>query len=424
MQPLSIAVIGCGFAGAAAALLLHRAGHAVTIYEAVAEPGPIGAGILLQPTGLAVLEALGCAAPVLARGAPIEALRCVNTRGRELFALRYGDLSPGLHGIGLHRGVLFEVLFHAVKAAGIPMRLGVHIEDLGRDGAQRTLLDRAGEQVGSADLVVVADGARSELHDDTALRPRSTPYPYGALWFVAEDPERRFGRELFQVVRGTSRMTGFLPTGMGPASEGSDQPLVSFFFSIRVDAIEAWRRGDHSAWRREIAALDPRAPAVIEQIGGPDALIAARYRDTVMRVWHTEDVVYIGDSAHAMSPQLGQGTNLALLDGFTLAATLDGDGSLAEALARYSALRRDHVRFYQFASRWLTPLFQSDLDWLGPARDLLLPLGVRLPFARQQMLRTLAGVKRGVLRRDLPLDTLGLPALLGDGERRAGGEQP
>ncbi|MBP6841448.1 MAG: NAD(P)-binding protein, partial [Kofleriaceae bacterium] len=59
MPGQSIAVVGAGTAGAAVAVLLARAGHVVTLFERVARPGPVGAGITLQPTGQAVLAELG-----------------------------------------------------------------------------------------------------------------------------------------------------------------------------------------------------------------------------------------------------------------------------------------------------------------------------------------------------------------------------
>ena len=71
---LDIAVVGCGVAGQAAAILLADAGHAVTIFERFAEPRPIGAGLLLQPTGLAVLRELGLADEALAQGARVVGL--------------------------------------------------------------------------------------------------------------------------------------------------------------------------------------------------------------------------------------------------------------------------------------------------------------------------------------------------------------
>ena len=67
----AIAIVGCGVAGQAAALFLHRAGHRVEIFERFESPRPIGAGLLIQPTGQAVLERLGLAEAALAHGAKV-----------------------------------------------------------------------------------------------------------------------------------------------------------------------------------------------------------------------------------------------------------------------------------------------------------------------------------------------------------------
>jgi 2-polyprenyl-6-methoxyphenol hydroxylase-like FAD-dependent oxidoreductase len=65
---LDVGIIGCGTAGSAAALLLTRAGHRVTVYERVPGPGPVGAGIVLQPTGQHALSRLGLLERVVASG--------------------------------------------------------------------------------------------------------------------------------------------------------------------------------------------------------------------------------------------------------------------------------------------------------------------------------------------------------------------
>src|SRR4051812_7508332 len=112
----AIAIIGAGTAGAAAAILLARAGHTVTVFERVAAPKPIGAGITLQPTGQAVLARLGLLEPIRAHGARIDRLCCVRRGGRPLVDIAYAQVDPRLHGIGIHRGVLFETLFGAARA--------------------------------------------------------------------------------------------------------------------------------------------------------------------------------------------------------------------------------------------------------------------------------------------------------------------
>jgi len=400
-SPLDVGIVGCGFAGSAAALFLSRLGHRVTIYERFPQPAAIGAGILLQPTGLAVLARLGLDDEGRVKGAAIDALACRTAEGRPLFDLRYERLHPGLHGLGLHRGALFETLLEAVRASGVDLRCGHEIESVDDTGPRARVRAAGGEVRGEHDLVIVADGARSRLRDRSRAVRRARPYRWGALWFVGPDPERRFDGALSQVCAGTRRMVGFLPTGTGPA--GGRARLVSLFWSLRMDTVDDWRRRGLDAWKRDVLALEPRADALLEQIHDAEQVLTAGYVDGVMRRPFEGRVVYVGDAAHSTSPQLGQGTNLALADAAALADALAVSGAVAPALRRYARARGAHVRFYQVASRWLTPFFQSDLAWLGPLRDRLFPLAMRLPFLHTEMVRTLCGVKRGVLRRNLVL---------------------
>src|SRR3954447_7924835 len=116
-MPLRVAIVGCGTAGPAAALLLARAGHEVEVLERVPDPSPVGAGLLLQPTGMAVLRELGLLDAIARRGARVERLHGETDRGRVVMDIAYADLEPGLHGLGLHRGALFGALFGALDAA-------------------------------------------------------------------------------------------------------------------------------------------------------------------------------------------------------------------------------------------------------------------------------------------------------------------
>ncbi len=393
---MDVGIVGCGFAGSAAALFLARAGHDVTVYEAVAEPSAVGAGIVVQPTGLFVLDRLGLLAGALARGAPIDHLLVRRGTAGTLLDLRYADVAPGLFGLGMHRGALFEILYGAVQSERITVRTGCTIETARRE-RDRTILVADGEDIARHDLVVAANGARSNLHHLT--RPRVREYPWGALWFVADDPSRLYGRTLFQVVRGTRQLLGFLPTGLAPGERGH---VVSLFWSVACDGVDAWRDG-YEDWREHVLAEDPRCAPLLEQLRGPDDLLFSRYYDVVMHPWHAGGVLFIGDAAHATSPQLGQGTNLALVDAMTLADTLAEGDALEPSLRRYASRRRAHLAYYQFASRWLTPFFQSGHDTLGTLRDLGMPIAARVPWVRDAMTRSMVGVKRGVLRPSFPI---------------------
>jgi 2-polyprenyl-6-methoxyphenol hydroxylase-like FAD-dependent oxidoreductase len=401
---LDVGIIGCGFAGAAVATLLARAGHRIQVYERVPQPGSVGAGILLQPTGLAVLAQLGLFESLRARGSRVGTLRARTHAGAPIFELRYERLAPGLFGLGMHRGALFAALLAALRGAGAVLRAGVDVQALDVAGERPRVLGEGGAALGEHDLVLVADGARSRLRGASPIAHRARPYPWGALWFVGEDPESRFAGTLSQVCEGTEFLLGFLPSGLGAGS--GTTPLVSLFWSVHVDRLDVWRAQGLAAWKRAILRYEPRADALLEQIRDPEQVLVASYVDVTMRRLHHGRVAYLGDAAHATSPQLGQGTNLALLDAAALAAALEDEPDVHTALRRYEQARRAHVRFYGLASRWLTPFFQSDHGALAPLRDLGFPLLPRIPGLEGQMLRTLSGVKRGVLRRSLALAPL------------------
>ncbi len=384
---MKVGIVGLGTAGSAAALFLSRAGHRVTLFERTEHPTPIGAGIMMQPSGLLVLERLGCAEPIAAHGSRVDALVARTTKGRTVLDLHYAELHESLFGLGLHRGVLFETLYEAVNASDIDLRLGIDIVTM-RD---RRLTDREGRTHGPFDLVVLADGARSHLRDSLGITMNVRPYPWGALWFIGKSS--RGSRELTQFVEGTSRMIGVLPTGRGPL--GARDPLASLFFSVRVDEHESVFSGGLDAWKTEVRRVAPIAEELLDQIHAPTDLTFASYFDVSMPRWHAHGVVLLGDAAHATSPQLGQGCNLALCDAAALADALASHDRIDDALTSYTHARRDHLAFYQLATRALTPLFQSNHEPLAYARDFLTPLATMLPFVRREMLRAMAGTKTG-----------------------------
>jgi 2-polyprenyl-6-methoxyphenol hydroxylase-like FAD-dependent oxidoreductase len=391
---LDVGVIGAGTAGAAVALALVRAGHRVTVYERVRQPEANGAGILLQPTGQCALRRLGLLDAVLARCAPIAQLRCETLGRREVFRLRYDDIPGGHKGYGLHRGVLFRALFDALGPAGVTLRTGVEVEDLAeaREGWVH-FVTPSRERLGPHQLCIVADGARSQLRDDTDLEKSVTPHTWGATWCVLEDPENVFAGELRQVVQGTRRMVGSLPSGVGP--EG-DTPRVSVFGSLRATEVDAWRARGLDAWKADVREAMPALDPLLAQVRSLDEVLFTRYHDVSMPAWHCGHVVYLGDAAHAMSPQLGQGANLALWDAMVLAECVAAEASVDLALARYSDARRAHLRFYQAANRWATLWFQSDHDALGALRDAFMPLAMKVPPLYRAMVTTLAGINTGV----------------------------
>ena len=410
MKQLRIAIVGYGTAGQAAAVWLSRDGHEVCVFERVPEPGPVGAGFLLQPSGLQVLWRMGLLPSVMAHGARVDRLFGDTPCGRPVMDMRYAGMESRLFGVGLQRGALFSILDAAWPGRASALHAGCDIVDV--DAEAGLLRDARGEVHGPFDLVVVADGAASRLRGGIGAPRMDKPYPWGALWCLLPAAKWPHVAELRQRYVAARKMIGLLPVGGRP---GDPTRRLSFFWSLHTSAYEQWEADGLAPWMDELHSLWPEACDVFAGITGPGQLARARYRDTVMRQWHRGRVVLMGDAAHAMSPQLGQGVNMALLDAEALTGALRESTSIDAALRAYQRKRRAHVWIYQLWSRWLTPVFQSDLDSVAKMRDLaFLPMG-RLPGGRGQMLRVLTGTQRGLVGRlgleEEFVDALG-PAML------------
>lgn len=390
MRTKNIAIIGAGFAGLASATLLARDGHRVTVFEKFAKPEAIGAGILIQPTGLAAMRVLGIEDEILRHGQKVDWLNGVTPTGRQLIDIRYDDWQRGAFGVGLHRGVLFNALWASATNAGVTIVTDHEVREL--DDIQTKFA-----------LTVIADGAHSALRAQTGLKHRATAYPWGAVWAVLPDPARAYGKTLWQWYDRAEKMFGIMPTGLRP---NDPTPVVSLFWSLHSDRLDAWKARGLAAWKHDALTLNPGCEALLSQLTDASQLTWARYVDVVMPQYHTDRAVVIGDAAHATSPQLGQGTNLALMDAVALAKCVRTNVDVLVALAAYTRARKTHLHFYGQASRLLTPVFQSDgrvLPWL---RDLMLVRSSKWPMARDINRQTLVGVRRGWFRGEMGLEEI------------------
>lgn len=385
---LSIAVVGLGSAGPASATLLARQGHRVELFERAPACEPVGAGFLLQPSGMSVLAELGILAPILDRGARIERLHVLNREGEDLLDLQYHEIGEDRFGLGLHRPVLLHYLLAAMEQENVPIHWNWEVVAAERGERGWSLQSATGERSRPFDLLIIADGARSGLRQQLFPKGINRGYPWGAHWFIGQNHATFPTSELYQVVNGTRQLAGFLATGRELARE---EDLVSLFWSCKLTEDSAIRAKPLREWKDTILQVTPRAEPFLAQIEDWSQVLTARYGDVRLPSCHREGAIILGDAAHAMSPQLGQGVNLALQDASTLAHCLRTH-ELPEALGRYARARRFQLAYYSFSTRQLTPWFQSDHEWLSPLRKGFFRAMQHTPPARKFMTKTMAGL--------------------------------
>jgi 2-polyprenyl-6-methoxyphenol hydroxylase-like FAD-dependent oxidoreductase len=383
-----VGVVGFGMAGATTAYLLACDGHRVTLLERAPVLGPVGAGILLQCSGQEVLRRLGVLDQVLTQAAPLEGLYARHARGgRTLINNRFPDLAPETRAYGVHRGVIFTVLSELVRSQPIEVRPACEIVAREDKDSGVTLLDACGRRHGPFDFVVAADGSRSRMRDVCHFKASITQYNHGTLWINA--PGAGVPGRLVQVVERNRKLFGLLPLGDG---------FVSMYWGLPVRDFAAVKERGLDALKREIQAFAPEAEPVLDYLQDFEQFLFTTYRHIHCRRHFDDRVILIGDAAHAMSPHLGQGLNLALVDAWRLAEAVRDSATPRTAFRAFRQRQKGYIRYYATVTYLLSPFFQSDWGVLGWGRDWALPLLPYIPWVKRQMLLTVCGVKGGFLK--------------------------
>ncbi|MEQ1160664.1 NAD(P)/FAD-dependent oxidoreductase [Acinetobacter calcoaceticus] len=407
MKTPHFAIIGAGTAGLATAILLAREGNNVTIFEQVDELSPVGAGLLLQPAGLAVFEHLGVLNEALTLGAKVTGLEGQLPDKRLLVNSHYHEASTKLYGLGIHRSTLCHVLTQKLSqySSHITWRMDHTIERLEEHPNEIRVFGFNHNQKFDDyfDAVLIANGARSQLRPKAWVKVDQA-YPWGAAWSIVPECLALNPQILHQFYDRSKIMMGILPTGAIPSAP--EQRLASVFWSLPTAQLPTFLKDEQSkqTWLNQVSERWPDVAEWLKQILYNNQIqpkwLSAQYRDVVMTQFGQGRIGVIGDAAHAMSPQLGQGANMALLDAWAFSQSLqlaqknqNIDWSLL--WQHYHQHRRSSTQFYQFLSRLLTPLYQSDHWWAGGLRDLVFPWMYQIPYFRKEMAITVSGLKTG-----------------------------
>ena len=329
VRGMKVAVVGGAVGGASVALLLARAGAEVTLFERVPTFRTVGAGIALQPNGLAVLRGLGLEEAIVARGRVLDAPRIVDAEGRILFQPRFPDDGRVLM---LRRSELHEVLQQALESEPrIELRMGVEVKTACPEGS--VFLEQGELRF---DLVVGADGVHSLVRQSVDFGAKVTRT---GVWYLR-------GLAHHELATNEEAWTSAGIFGSFPVRDGTYWYCSMGTPPLRA-AVEA---RDVEALRREWSKALPRVAPLLEELESFDPILV----NEVIRVdcarFAVGRIALLGDAAHAMAPNLGQGANSALVDAAVLLDELLRANGVEEALERYDARRRPAVRWVQDAS--------------------------------------------------------------------------
>nr|WP_043512431.1 MULTISPECIES: FAD-dependent monooxygenase [unclassified Actinoplanes] len=360
----SAAIVGGGIGGLAAAVALHRAGWTVAVYERSPTRSGIGAGLTLWPNAVRALHALGLAEALRSRAMAVRATAVRRPDGRCLTQTHAGQLLSryGSPQMAIVRADLVEMLASALPPGCL--RPGMNVTDIDAGGLDRQAGIRCGDQLIRADLVVAADGVNSGLRQ--------------ALWPAQPPAEYRGYVAWRAIVRAPSAQVGGASETWGRAARFGIVPIGDDLVYLYATATTTAREPGADELvdlRHRFRHWHDPIPALLDAIE-PGALL--RHDITALhpplRRLHHGRVAFLGDAAHAMEPNLGQGAGLAIEDAVVLAHAVADGSSIVTGLALYDQARAGRVTRLAQQSRLLGRLTQSPSAAVAALRNITIRL--------------------------------------------------
>ena len=362
-HPLSIAIVGAGMGGLAAAAALRQTGIDVQVYEQATRFARIGAGIQMMPNSMKVLRCIGVEQRL--REFSFAPYSHLNRAGDTGEITRELPMPEGLYNapyLCMHRGDLHDALLSAVPAA----RVHTDKKLVGLDQAKRRVtLSFADGSRASADAVIGADGVHSTVRE--LLIGRDAPVHKGRIAYRAVFPAalmggkdigpsrtKWWGEDRHIVIYYTTRAKSevYFVTSVPEPFEGLTRE--SWSAKGDVQQLRAAYDGFHEDVRTVLAACpDCHKWAILE-------------REPLPR-WSDARVALLGDACHPMTPYMAQGAAMAIEDAAVLSRCLDGVAreDVADAFRRFEATRKARTARVQETSRkniWLKE--KTDADWV------------------------------------------------------------
>lgn len=345
--PRRAIVAGAGIGGLASAAALRRRGWDVEILERADAVGEAGSGLTLWPNGLRALDAVGMGAAVRERAITDTDAGIRDPVGRWLMRTDTGELARRYgEAVMISRSDLFAILHRAVP--DVELRPRVTVSGIETAGDRVRVVHSAG--VSEGDLVVGADGIHSAVRRwvcPDAGGPRYAGYTAWRMITSRPVPPLREGGETW----GRGERVGIVALADG---------RVYLFGAADAPAGQRGPGGELAELRRRFGGWHDPIPALLDAVDEKDVLRHDIYELPPLPTYVRGRVALLGDAAHAMTPNMGQGANQGLEDAVTLAALLDRRGGIEDALDEYDRVRRPRTQSIATRSRLIGVVAQWD----------------------------------------------------------------
>ncbi|RED51926.1 FAD-dependent monooxygenase [Cohnella lupini] len=363
-------IIGSGIGGLCAAIALQRAGWRVNLFDKTPSRSEAGAGIVLAANAVKVLRKLGVAEKVLAHGVPVGKAE-IRTRDGKLLVDLPTKKQAELYGTPsylIYRASLQSVLDEQLEMES-RVQFNKRLVEWEQDGDKVTALFEDGTKQ-SGDVLIGADGLHSTVRELMMNGGDPLRYSgYTAYRGISVFQDNRYIEEIgggFEAW-GAGKRFGYSHLGQGRiywfaainSREGSPNSIPS---GARKQSVLRHFQG----WYRPIEA-------VIEATEDSSILNHDIYDRKPLRTWCEGRVTLLGDSAHPMLPNLGQGGAQAMEDSLVLAECLSmGSDNVASALLTYEHNRIPRTTRVVRQSRRMGRLVQIESALGVGMRNLLL----------------------------------------------------